>query len=736
MRYLKNLVAQQTFAGILPWEWTTRPPEHVREDKAARTLWATSPKTDHHLYNGFEGLNEQLRVTKPNRDEEGNPPFLQHALVADFDAPWSKEGLEKGCERVDHAPNYLETTLSNNARLLWVFEAPLKMAGYEFAAAWCAFLAEKLRIKLLLPGLDEPALITPNRYYTNSGEWLLLNQARLPASLLTGWLVEFSRKHQFKGSEYGSEVPLEQVSELLQAKYPRFSEWSGDFLVNSQGPSFWIEGSTSPMSAVVKPGGMITFAAHAGKLFYPWEELVGAAALDQTQANKIGKAVENVFFDGNYYFRKLPSGVWKPFSKSDILGHLKTTCRLSAKFDKKTGSNELESAIQYIHDHQYVNGAAPFAFRKDGLVRVNGADYLNNSTRRALIPADGPVTWGPNGQFPWISGWLDNFFDPAEQKDFFLAWLAYFYRNAHARTPRAGQNVFIAGGRNVGKTLLNRKVVGALVGGYAEAVEYLMGNDSFGSELFDSGLWVVDDDASGSSNATQKKFTACLKKMAANNTFRYHAKFREPMQVEWSGRVVVTCNSDEESIRILPNLDMTILDKLMLFRAKENTGAVKFPGKDLLEMTLDRELPYFARWLVDYEIPLHLMSEDPRFGVVAHHDPHLVASANHSSSLAAFREILMDWKETYFKSSKDDRWEGSSFQLHRILHSDPSSAPALRNVTVDGVGRSLSALKNRGDGSISCREDNGLRLWSISRPDTVSAEIELPAPVGKTRFEK
>lgn len=736
MRYLRNLASQQTYNDVLPWQWQVQPPEAVRKDKEARTRWATAITTRHHCYSAYEGLNEQMRVTRA-RGEEGNPPFKQLGFVVDFDAPWTREGLLAGLERVKNPPAYLENTLSGNARLVWTFAEPLLLPGYEFTSEWVVFLAEKLQVQLLLPGIDQGALRAPERYYTNSGDWRELSVTPVPSDVLRGWFVEFSNKFSFKGKEYGEELPIEQVIELLRARHPRFHEWPGDFAVGAQGPSFWVAGSTSPNSAIVKPGGMITFAAHASKVFYPWSELCGVVELDQSKAKTVGKAVENIFFDGKQYFRRLPSGCWRPFDKSDLTSHLRVTCKLSPRMEKNGGPSQLDLAVQHIQDHQYVTGAAPFVFRRTGLINVNGNSFLNTSTRRVLVPAEGPVSWGPEGQFPWISQWLDTFFDPASQKEAFLAWLSYYYRSAHDLAPRSGQNAFLAGGAGIGKTLLNRRVIGPLLGGYAEAANYLLGKDSFGAELFESGHWVIDDDSMSTTVSDHKKFSAFLKQMAANSTFRYHAKFRQPLLVEWCGRVVVTCNADEESIRILPDLSMTILDKLMLFRARVNNGDFRFPAKEVLEPLIDRELPFFARWLLDHKIPAHLMADDPRFGIMPYHNAELVSTANHSSHLAGFVEIIHDWKQQWFGTSKFDSWEGSSFQLHRALHADPTSAPALRNITVDAVGRNLSAMKNRGDDSISCREDeHGLRLWKISRPGTVENTQPEHITVGKTKFEK
>ena len=72
--------------------------------------------------------------------------------------------------------------------------------------------------------------------------------------------------------------------------------------------------------------------------------------------------------------------------------------------------------------------------------------------------------------------------------------------------------------------------------------------------------------------ANFKKFMAatiiCALGFLFVKSFEYHAKFRDQQSVPWVGRVMVTCNDDVESIRILPDMEMNTLDKISLFKIK------------------------------------------------------------------------------------------------------------------------------------------------------------------------
>jgi hypothetical protein len=712
--HLANLTASAVVSGVDPWAFVPAPPipAGVRENKKARTAWILRPSTQHHVYSFVEATAANQRVSLTN------PPFALHGLALDYDCPVADAEIETGLGRATHIPTWFERTMSGNFRPVWVFAEPLRVPGYVFTKGFLPFLAAKLNAELIAAGLDKAALGAPERYYTNSCDWFTTRAEPLPSSLLHGWLLEFSAKFAFTHSEFGSAIPLEEVAEKLAARYPRFSTWPGNFVLGAQGPSFWVDGSTSPKSAIVRETGIQTFAAHATKAFYSWADLIGEAAVSESTSHQLGRAVEGLYFDGKHYHRQLVTGDWKPFDRSDVREHLRVVRQVSAKPDK-TGVSNIERAMQHIQDHQHIVGAAPFVFRPSGILRFNGQSVLNTSARTVCTPVEIPTVWGADGGFPFISTFLESLFDPPTQLEVFLAWLSRFYASGYAQRPSAGQNMFIAGGKSIGKTLLNRRIIGPLLGGYAEATDYLLGRDDFGSELFESALWAVDDSGAATNASDHRRFSEIVKKLAANNTFRWHAKFRVPMLIQWQGRVVVTCNRDEESIRILPDLSMTILDKLILLRGVEahDPRRFRFPDAFELELLLERELPYFARWLLDHNVPVHLIADDPRFGIISYHDESLVATAHQSSRLAAFVEILHDWREAYFHDVPDEAaWQGTAFQLHKAFNSDPNAAHAMRAFSVDAIGRSLAALRSRGDTSIRCEEDDSIRVWTIDRP--------------------
>lgn len=720
---LQNLVSKEVEALDAPWAVALHVPDEVKgkEGKKLRDTWINNPETTHCVYSAFEGFIDNQRVSSP-KNEEGNPPLRMHAFIADIDAPLTVQEIEQGIGRVPFAPNWLERTLSGNVRLIWLLEKPVSFPNRRFAIEFLELALTRMKLEMLAVGFDKGAYLDPNRYYTNSGEWMQGAEGVLSASLLDGWVVAVSEKHIWKKDRGAVDIPLPIVQAALEKKYPEFKHWIGDFVEGATGPTFWVEGSSSPKSAIVKPTGMFTFSAHAVKPFYGWADLLGKTFTDTYVAEAMGRAVDGILFDGQKYWRKDGYGDWKNYTKEDTVAHLAIDRGLETKKGEGDAS-ETSRAIQYIQNWQNVIGAAPFVFQPSGIINKQGNKFLNTHTRKVCGPSAGPVVWGPEGQMPFLSKFFDGLFHPDSKAavpgkplEYFLAWLQRFYKGAYESNLESGQNLFLCGGPGVGKTFLNQGLLPYLMGGGADAESYLLGVSDFNSQLFEVAYWSIDDNSATVNEQTHRKYSTMIKKMAANTTFQYHAKFRIPCMVDWTGRCVTTLNRDEASTSIIPDLAISIMDKIMIFLTAD-TSPVEFPSRAECHKIIQNEAPHLARFLLDYVAPEYCVGSS-RFGVVSFHDSSLVKTAEQGSVTSAFVEILDDWRQTYFSEHTDLAfWEGSAYQFLKELHKDSAgTAAGIRNYTAKKIGLELAAIRAKGIAGIEpTNTDSLVRTWRIHR---------------------
>lgn len=719
--YAPNLVSDQLRNGLDPWDF--KAPEEIslqiRKVKEDRQNWYSSPNTNHYFYSGIEPVNPNLRVSKEN-----NPPIAVNAFVADYDLNVPDQRIDEAIALMPVKPAWVERSLGGNFRLIWLLASPLRTAEYDFTV----FVLQEARdfLKLgLLPGLDEPAFVTATRLYCNGLNWRATGHGPIKPEALQAFFVECGRKFRFRAPD-DANIPLDLVESELKKKFENF-DWPDAFEVGSQGPSFWIPGSVSSKSAILKPGGMFTFSAHAEQPFYPWSKILGAEFVKEFENASITKATKDCYWDTKKYWRLLSAGYYQALEKPDFVLFLKVDCRLSSK-PGSSGVSPIDMALQHIHNHAWIKNAAPFVFRRPGPIEFLGERRLNTYTGKPISPAEGKQQWGPQGNFPFISKFLDSLFDPKDpQLTHFLAWCQYYFRSAFEWLPYPGQYATFSGGVGCGKTFLSRRIIGTAVGGFADASDFLVEGASFNSHLIRCGHWCLDDDNPGNSPGSRSKAAAMFKKMTGNQQFLCHEKFHVPGMVEWMGRIVITTNLDFTSLRILGSLDNNALDKMCLFKCVDRPG-LDFPKRYDLEKIISRELPYFLRWLLDWTVPDFILP-DPRYGYKAFHHSGLMDRTHQGSTVAPFKELLLEALAMFFMTEKNAlEYSGTATQIHRLITMDPRNENIMRSYKPEQINRYLEQLQS--EKLIPCSASSGAdksRIWTFQRvepsPSTSTTNI-------------
>lgn len=687
---IDNLVCQ-TAKIVEPWTFQNHATRRFT-DKNAFMAYRKLPDTRHLHFSIYEGLDPMLRVA------ENNAAVVMHGVVADYDATISDEERAGVMARirVQHHPQWVSRTFSGGARLVWAFEDPVCIPSTEAAKAFLKLFRKKMKITAIFPGLDDEALQNPATYYEAGTDWQQLSGDVIPRNLVWQWMAQSGENLSWDRQHVV--IPIATVEAEVAKQYP--GRWQGPFELGARGLRFWDPSADNESAAVVRESGMQCFTGTSA--FVPWGAILGSRFVEAYQADRLGQVIATIWFDGREYWRQGEDGRFESLGREDMRLWLKSKHGLKAILPRGESCSEVDHALRMVQETKRVACAAPVVLKPAGAIRVNGKNVLNVSTVRVLEPVAGPVSWGEG--FAWLAEFLDDFFDPEEQRDYFLAWLKRFYESGLRRSLLPGQAVFLCGEKDQGKNLMSNVIISRLMGGHVDAADYLTGQTKFSGGFFEMPLWTMDDVTPLADAARHRHYTALLKKMVANRIFSADEKYRKVQTVEWCGRIVVTANLDPESIRVLPALDVSNQDKVSLFRIR--TKARDFPA-DLVEI-IAGELPAFARWLLDWEPPANLRGTT-RYGVKPYIEESLLLEARQSSDTAQFEELLGSFLKQLPEDTRE--WSGTATDLMAQLAGVEGFGPLLRDVTPVKIGRQLAKLE--GSGFLSFERNKTARIWHL-----------------------
>lgn len=737
MLHLLNLSSSELVEGLAPWEFDRIDlvPEECFTNKKARDAWINKPTTRYHVYSGIEGTQANLRIHIARANLDENPPLLVRFIPADCDVPTTFEEAIKYVEKMRIKPMWFEQTLSGHGRFIWVFEKPALMVNRTFCKAFLRDIATLLPIKML-PGVDQGAIEAPERYYTNGARWTKLSNDVVPHSLVSGYELKVCEKFNWKQRELGKAANLAHVAEECKKRYPRFAEWPGEFTVGSPGPSFWIDGSVSPKSAIVHETGCYTFAEHRIKPFYSWAEIVGARFVEESENKTLGDAVKEVYYDGQRFFYLSDGQKWFDCGRDDV----KLQFRAKGLSGKGQGNemSPIDRALNYVITKNRVDSASSWPFYPKGVFNYYGRMILNTHQRDVIQPAQELTPWGITGKFPTLSFFIDNAFTSEVQPHYLLYRLKRAYVGCLNRKPKQGQGLVLCGPPGVGKGFLIRGIMGYVLGGFADAGAYLSGKDNFNSELFDFALWTMDDGTGLTSESVHRMLSERSKQTVANPEHRNNEKFRKASMSAWEHLLCLSYNDDPESTRGIVSLDMTTRDKFIALRMNSQSP-FQFQEKDEMTLIIEREAPYFLRWLMDYKPPGYVTENaDTRYGMNSFCEPSLLRITNQSSPVNSFFELLMKWLREYFETEQPQatEWRGNATDLRVAMSRDLIFAELLRGYKQDAFSRHLAQIQSKNLLKLSISDSENERIWIIERDDRFTKAKPGLTPPQSDKYQK
>lgn len=676
---LPNNSAQKLTEEKTPWLNTEPIPKFKTKDEYR--AWSAHPETNYCYLSLVEGEVSTLRVGG------GNKPFRIHGIVADYDAAGLTDAeIAKGLARCPAhlAPYAWNKTFSGGCRMLWRFEHPVFFYSDDVYTKLVRKFSKEAKLKSLLPGLDN-AIEVAEIYYACGHDWTINEHAIIRDSLVSLWLYDACKTE--KGSSSGVEVPLDLVAAEVEKQFP--GRWQGEFVDGARGVRFWADDGDAK-SVIVRPSGVICFTGN--EPFKSWESIFGREFISNFLENRRGKALSEMYSDGDAYYRRLPNLMWDGMNTEMTRRHLKVEYGLSDKTEKGDDASEIDILLNHLERRKRVTGALPFPLNPNDVVEWNGGTFLNNSIVKLWPAHPEPQEWGIN--FPWIAQYLSVLFLDQENLEVFLSWLHVWIESAHKGKPCRGQSYFLVGPPGTGKTLLSRQIIAKMVGGYADARDHLVDGGRFNSAMFERAAWCLDDSTVLGDAKAHVRFSSLVKALVANDSFQYEQKFGYCGAVPFTGRLFVTLNDDPISLGILPDADQSLLDKAMMGRTDAVEVDVAATEAERYEI-IDRELSSFVRWVIDYEMPAWI-ERDKRFGIKAWHDAEVLAEARSITPSSQLLEILGDWrvKPGQPDLTKEQKWQGTPSKLYQALC--PSYPQLMQKTTAMALGKHVNQAINNG----------------------------------------
>lgn len=317
---------------------------------------------------------------------------------------------------------------------------------------------------------------------------------------------------------------------------------------------------------------------------------------------------------GGDYWRQTPKWVFVRASEKDLRRHLRI---LGWDPDRPTDTfnvDKFDALVVRIQDEGSVDAVARLSGHRAGVwTTPDGRRILVDRAARLIRPESGPT--------PNFDAFLGEMLGEV-QTSFLLGWwscaLVDFYSQNPARW-RHSQMLALVGPPKCGKSFLQKLISATLGGREADPYLWMAGHSTFNAEISEAAHLCMEDKAAFRDSKSRSSFAAAIKGLTVSSRLAAHAKGKQAMAVDCFRRLSISANEDAEYVTVLPPLDESILDKVLLLRC---APAKMLPDFGENWSRFERELGAWVGRLLAYEIPFDQRCE--RMGVTTYHDPEIL----------------------------------------------------------------------------------------------------------------
>lgn len=397
-------------------------------------------------------------------------------------------------------------------------------------------------------------------------------------------------------------------------------------------------------------------------------------------------------------------------------------------FSGETSENEslceIDKVMNTVQRSRDLNYAGPLAGHKVGSSLVD--------KRRVLVTEGASYIEPLPGQWDVLEALFRGLFIPEgedpggvgeQQLWTFYSWLKVALTALRQYRRRPGQVLVIAGPPACGKSLVQNILTKLFGGRSAKPYQFLSGATQFNSELFHAEHLMIEDESASFELRVRRALGASLKGLVVNESQRCHPKGRQALTLYPFWRVSITLNDEAESLMVLPPLDESLQDKMLLFRAYKKE--MPMPTQTLEEWgafdaRLAADLPGFVYYLLNHwQVPTDMV--DQRYGVTHFHHPDLLEMMNVLSPETKLLELIDVRLFPPSAIGDHEEWEGRAAQLETELTGPNSSVQyEARKLLIfnSACGQYLGRLLHLYPHRIAKRLLHGNTVWKILPPAT------------------
>jgi hypothetical protein len=397
---------------------------------------------------------------------------------------------------------------------------------------------------------------------------------------------------------------------------------------------------------------------------------------------------------------------WIEVNESGLKRHLKQAGLAPTCFDGDLLS-EVDAEINRIQVTNDVAYAAPLAGFNTGPREMCGHQILVTSSPKIIQAKE--------GDWPLLGKLIDNLLieHDIDQRPYLYGWTKIGYEALLSGIHRPGQLLALAGPRASGKSLLQKVLTGVFGGRVAKPYRYMSNKSDFNLDLFGAEHLMIEDETAATDFRARRDFGSKIKDFTVNKVQSCHGKHLNALSLEPQWRVSLTLNDEIENLLILPPIDESLADKIILLRANKKPMPVKTDTANAWESfgtNLMAEIPAFLWYLQHWEIPPLLVCN--RFGIKHFHHPEILRALDDQSPEMRLLALI----DNYYGSTSTGPTETTAEQLHECLVSIQGSEARSLLSWPNATGTYLGRLAKKCPDRVKQSRSSGARKWIITFP--------------------